>query len=68
MLHRCGAGGDQIEALDGVSFWRVFKIIFSYEQFSSLGPPMALMGNPDYTYDNKMWSLFLTTFKAALHP
>ena len=63
---RCHNGGSGIEVLNATTFWQTFTLIFSYEPWSAPGPPLYLMGNPDYTYDNSMWSEFIFSFKRSL--
>jgi len=63
---RCHPGGRGIEALNATTFWQTFTVIFSYEKWSAPGPPLYLMGNPDHTYTNAMWSEFVFSFKHSL--
>ena len=60
------AGAAAIESLDAVTFWKTFPIIFSYEPWFEPGPPLYLMGNPQYMYNNHMWSEFVSEFKSDL--
>lgn len=66
ILLRCNPGGAGIEALGPITFWDTFKMIFSYEPWSTSGAPLYLMGNPGNLYDNTMWTAFLAAFKTQI--
>ena len=67
LLDRCGnPGAAAIERLNSSTLWSTFVMVFSYEKWSSMGPPLYLLGNPNFHIGAPEWAEFVHGFKKSL--
>ena len=67
LLDRCSnPGATTIELLDSTTLWNTFPMVFSYEKWSAMGPPLYLLGNPNFHIGALEWGEFVHGFKRSL--